>query len=68
MIDHVTWEFLLYLMKRNGFGEKRRAFIAFCISTVQYSVLINGALFWGFRQEDSFSPLLFVVVMEALVL
>jgi hypothetical protein len=38
---HVNWEFLLYLLKKCGFGERWRASIAHCISTVQFSILIN---------------------------
>ena len=52
--------------------EKKRAWIAFCISTIRYSFLINGAPFGcfssiqGLRQGDLLSPLPFVVVMEVL--
>jgi len=70
--DHVNWDFLLYLLQRCGFGEKWRAWIRFCISTVRFSILVNGTpsgFFTssrGLRQGDPLSPLLFVVVMEAL--
>jgi len=70
--DHVNWDFLLYLLHCCGFGEKWRAWIQFCISTVRFSVLVNGTPsgFFnssrGLRQGDLLSPFLFVVVMEAL--
>jgi hypothetical protein len=70
--DHVNWDFLLALLHRCGFPETWRKWIHFCISTVRFSIMINGSScgFFessrGLRQGDSLSPLLFVVVMEAL--
>lgn len=64
--DHVNWEFLFYLLHRSGFGEKWGAWIAFCISIVRYSVLVNGKPFEffsstrGIQQGDLLSPFLFV--------
>lgn len=41
--DHVNLDALLYLMNKMGFWEKWRRWIQVCISTVQFSVLVNGS-------------------------
>jgi hypothetical protein len=70
--DHVNWDFLQYLLHRCGFGEKLRAWIRFCISTVRFSILVNGTpsgFFYSSRglwQGDPLSPFLFVMVMKPL--
>jgi hypothetical protein len=62
--DHVNLESLLYMLYRCIFGEKWRDWIEFCISTVRFSIFVNGtsSSFFtsscGLRQGDPFSPLL----------
>ena len=70
--DNVNWNFLLQMLERSGFSAKWRQWILFCLFTVRFSILINGSPcgFFGstrgLRQGDPLSPLLFVLVMEAL--
>ncbi|XP_059428513.1 uncharacterized protein LOC132162272 [Corylus avellana] len=54
--DHIDWKFLLYLLKRRGFGEKWCSWIEHCISTKLSRV----------EAGDPLSLFLFVVVMEVL--
>ena len=66
----MNWEALLDLLNRVGFGVKWCKWIRTCISTVQFSVLINEfpANFFdsskGLRQRDLLSPMLFSILME----
>ena len=70
--DHVEWAFLEKIMRKLGFNEKWIILMMLCVSTVSYSILINGTPNGyirptrSIRHGDPIYPFLFLICLEGL--
>lgn len=70
--DMVEWAPLMAILKIHGFSEQLCNMILACVSTVRYSVLVNGSPFGyfsssrGLRPGDPMSPALFTILANIL--
>ena len=70
--DRVEWVYVLKIMDKMGFDKKWIQLISECISTVSYSLLVNGEPSSvikptrGIREGDLLSPYLFFLCLEGL--
>ena len=70
--DKINWTFIDFMLLKKGFPQNWGQWISACITSVQYSILINGRPRGkikptrGIRQGDPISPFIFVLTMDYL--
>ena len=70
--NSVSWNFLVYMLRRLGFCTRWFQWIVGCLKSASVSVLVNGSPSTefspkrGLRQGDPLTPFLFNIVAEAL--
>ena len=70
--DSLSWPFLFEVLRKYGFGDRFREWMAILLSSASTRVMINGVPgppIWhrrGLRQGDSTSPQLFVLAVDTL--
>lgn len=70
--DSVEWPFMEFMLSELGFPARFTQWVMTCITTISYSVLVNGKLIppfkagKGLRQGDPMSPFIFSLSMEYL--
>lgn len=70
--DRLEWSFINLVLRAWGFSDNFRKMIFGCVSSVQYTLLVNSSIVGkvtpakGLRQGDPLSPYLFIMCTEVL--